>query len=372
MHIHAAFDGGNIEVLDILDQSARLAIKADTKAHYRQWFYFCVTAPSLQAQHLTLVNVDTCSYPLGWQHYQAVASHDRMHWFRVPTDYDGKNLSIHYSPTQAITFYAYFEPYSQERYLDFIAKTQNLCQVDVVATSCEGRPLHLLTIGTAEPFKRKLWFIARQHAGEIMASWFIEGLVAKLLDRLDPVSQQLLAEAVIYIVPHMNPDGAVQGHLRANAQGIDLNRQWLAPNSQLAPEVFHVRQKMLDTGVDFFLDIHGDEVIPQVFLAYESQTPSFSDRQGRLSEAFSKALLAASVDFQTEQGYEKGHFSSESLTLAGNYIADAFDCVALTLEMPFKDNANRPDLKEGWSATRSALLAASVVTALGPLVSQLR
>lgn len=28
------------------------------------------------------------------------------------------------------------------------------------------------------------------------------------------------------IVPHMNPDGAVMGHLRTNAVGANLNREW--------------------------------------------------------------------------------------------------------------------------------------------------
>ena len=372
MHIHAAFDGGNIDVLDITNHHAKLAIKADNQASYRQWFSFCVTDPLCQAQHLSLVNAKDCSYADGWAGYQAVASHDRVNWFRVPTTFDGEQVHIHYQPKQAVTFYAYFEPYSFERYLDFIARVQADCALEVVATSCDGRPLHLLTIGAPSPAKRNIWFIARQHAGEIMASWFIEGLVAKLLNQSDPQVKSLLKDAVIYIVPHMNPDGAVRGHLRANARGFDLNRPWGNPSALDAPEVFYVRQKMQATGVDFFMDVHGDETIPHVFLAYDRDIPTFTARQESLNQAFSDALLSISPDFQNKVGYEKGAFAAESVNLATNHISGAFDCAALTLEMPFKDHDECPDPLKGWSKERSGLLAEAVVQALIPLLAQLR
>lgn len=369
MHIHAAFDGGNIEVLAISGDSAQLAIKPDTQAAFRQWFYFCVEGG--QRHHLSLVNVKDSSYPGGWQDYQAVASHDRQQWFRVPTVFDGEQLHINYQPQQPLTFYAYFEPYSYERYLDFVARIQSHCDLTTIATSCDGRALHLLTIGKPAAHKRKLWFIARQHAGEIMASWFIEALVAKLINSQDSQVKKLLTEAVIYIVPHMNPDGASRGHLRANARGIDLNRQWADPSAKNAPEVFYVRQAMQQTGVDFFLDIHGDETLPYVFLAYDQSMPSFSERQARLCQAFSEALVRFSVDFQTQHGYEQGVFGAETTKVASNHVAAFFDCPAFTLEMPFKDNANWPDAQYGWSKERSQLLAQAVVPALLTLVPQL-
>jgi murein tripeptide amidase MpaA len=45
-------------------------------------------------------------------------------------------------------------------------------------------------------------------------------------------------------------------------------------------------------------------------------------------------------------------------------VGHTFGCLSLTLEMPFKDNANLPDERAGWSAARSARLGADL---LGPL-----
>ena len=54
-----------------------------------------------------------------------------------------------------------------------------------------------------------------------------------------------------------------------------------------------------------------------------------------------------------------------------NYTAHAYDCLAMTLEMPFKDNANAPDTEFGWSPDRSADLGAAVLDAMLAVVDEL-
>jgi murein tripeptide amidase MpaA len=49
------------------------------------------------------------------------------------------------------------------------------------------------------------------------------------------------------------------------------------------------------------------------------------------------------------------------LKLASKYIGHAFKCVSLTLELPFKDNANLPDEQVGWNGARSARLGRAVL-----------
>jgi len=49
------------------------------------------------------------------------------------------------------------------------------------------------------------------------------------------------------------------------------------------------------------------------------------------------------------------------MTLCSNQIAHRFGCLSLTIEMPFKDNADIPDKRYGWSDLRSKVLGASVL-----------
>ncbi|RMP14169.1 hypothetical protein ALQ30_200041 [Pseudomonas syringae pv. persicae] len=60
------------------------------------------------------------------------------------------------------------------------------------------------------------------------------------------------------------------------------------------------------------------------------------------------------------------------MNLAANAIGERYKCLALTLEMPFKDHDNAPDPLTGWSGKRSAQLAKDVLSVLAQMVEELR
>ena len=194
----------------------------------------------------------------------------------------------------------------------------------------------------------------------------------RLLDRDDPVTRVLLARCVFYVVPHMNPDGAVRGNLRTNAAGANLNREWQNPSLERSPEVFWVRQKMREVGVDLNLDAHGDEGLPYNFCVGTEGNPGYTPRIEALEHTFMVAWQASCPDFQTARGYQRDTPGEANLTLATNWIGQNFDCLAFTIEMPFKDNADLPDARTGWSGERSRKLGASVLLPILAVVDQLR
>ena len=65
----------------------------------------------------------------------------------------------------------------------------------------------------------------------------------------------------------MCPDGSVRGHLRTNAGGANLNREWSggvykdydAPTLERSPEVYYVMRELERAGCDAYVDVHGDE-----------------------------------------------------------------------------------------------------------------
>jgi murein tripeptide amidase MpaA len=180
----------------------------------------------------------------------------------------------------------------------------------------------------------------------------------------DPVARKLYDRAVFHIVPNMNPDGSVRGNLRTNAAGANLNREWMEPDAQRSPEVLVVREAIEATGVDLFFDIHGDETLPYVFVAGTEILPSFTEEQRVEQQAFVDAFKIASPDFQDQHGYEASRYREDALKLASKYIGHKYGCLSLTLEMPFKDNANLPDERVGWNGERSAALGAAMLQAI--------
>lgn len=375
MQITSQFDSGNIQVLRLdSPQTIELAIRKDTNSEFCQWFHFRLQSEADVPHRIAIMNLKETSYPDGWEGYQAVASYDRNEWFRVPTKAENGQLIIEHTPDFDAVFYAYFAPYSYERHLDLVHNAQysHHASLSILGQSVQGRDMHLLTIGEADPAKRKVWLIARQHPGETMAEWFMEGFIERLLDEDDPLSRKLLSEAVFYLVPNMNPDGAVNGNLRANYAGRNLNREWLEPSMDASPEVFLVRQKMHETGVDCFIDVHGDEGLPYNFIAASEGIPSYDAKMAKLEADFKAAYLAASPDFQVRHGYAVDAPGQANLTMASTYVAETFNCLGLTLEMPFKDNADLPDYEFGWSPARSKKLAEAIFHPLAAVLPALR
>jgi murein tripeptide amidase MpaA len=373
--ISSAFDGGNIACLAADNpDDIRLEILKDNQSDFYQWFYFRLTGARGQACKLHITNAGQSAYTKGWEGYNAVASDDRQTWRRVPTTYKDGVLTIEHTPQSDSIWFAYFAPYTMERHSDLIARVQASPRVElsVLGKTLDGQDMDLLQIGEPGPGKRICWAVARQHPGESMAEWWMEGILDRLIDPNDPGATALLDKAVFYLVPNMNPDGSRRGHLRTNAAGANLNREWSEPTLEKSPEVFLVRQHMHKTGVDFCLDVHGDEALPYNFLAGMMGIPSLSDRQKTLQADFDQALLAASPEFQTEHGYPSSAPGKGNLTMCANYVAEAFGCLSLTLEMPFKDNADRPEPEFGWSPERCRAFGAAHLDAIATVLDDLR
>lgn len=372
--VSGQFDGGAIDVIDVgRCDDIKVALRADSHADFRQWFYFRLQGAAQQATRIRFVNAAQATYVEGWRDYRTVASYDRRAWFRVPTTFDGKELVIDHTPERDSIYYAYFEPYSWDRHLDLLgrADASSRAKVSDLVPSVEGRDLNLVTVGESAPGKKALWVIARQHPGETMAEWFVEGMLERLLDAADPVARRLLERAVVRIVPNMNPDGSVRGNLRTNATGANLNREWMEPSRERSPEVFGVRAAMQATGVDAFLDVHGDEGLPYIFVDGNERVPAYSPRMQALELRFAESLKFANPDFQTTHGYTSDKETKANLTIASKWVGQTYGGLALTLEMPFKDNADLPDAEFGWSGARSKRLGADTVTALYGTVQSL-
>ena len=365
--IHSAFDSGNIEILSIADTTATLAIRRDNQSDFFQWFHFRVSGATGREVVLRLTGLAKAAYPSGWQGYRACVSEDRQFWGRADTEWneaeDGGTLTSRYRPQGDLAWFAYFAPYPMERHDDLVAAA---ALADGVAhrclgTSLDGRPIDCLSMGEGS---KQVWLYARQHPGESMAEWWMEGAIECLTDPADPVGRALRQRCRLHLVPNCNPDGSVCGHLRTNAVGVNLNREWAEPTAERSPEVLAIRNAMDETGVDVAMDVHGDEAIPHVFLAGFEGIPSITEAQLAGYQRYRAILERRTPDFQTRRGYPVASAGKANLAMSTNQLAERFGAVSMTLEMPFKDNDDLPCPEQGWSAERSKLLARDCLAAL--------
>jgi murein tripeptide amidase MpaA len=371
--INSTFDSGNIKLLSISDAGeVHLEIEKDQSSDFLQWFYFSLSGAKGKTCQISIDNAGATSYAKGWENYNVACSSDRQQWIRTPAEYDGKSLTWTVTPDTDVVWFAYFAPYSLEQHADLIGAAANAVGVDYqcLGETDQGRSIDYLKVNAlldesandaVNKARLQLWVIARQHPGESMTEWWMEGWLDRLLDHDDATSRALRGIADIHVVPNMNPDGSVLGHLRTNAKGINLNREWSSPSIELSPEVYFVRQKMHDTGIDIALDVHGDEALPYNFIAGTEGIANWTPERDAQLVAFKQTWAAINPDFQYAHGYPKNTKGNANLSICSNYLAHTFDCLAMTLEMPFKDTADTPRVDFGWSPERSMRLGASFV-----------
>ncbi len=372
-------ESGNVVVHDDGDPRAiRLGLRPDENApDFRQWFHFRVDGARGRELGFQL-DVEDATYADAFQGYDVCTSYDLERWFRTPTTLVDDVLRFELEPAHDRVYFAYFAPYGEARRHQVLqhAARSGLARVASLGRTVLDRSIHVVTVGEPDPVhwpdKRTIWVVARQHPGESMAEWLAEGLLGKLLDPKDPIAQMLREHTVIHVVANANPDGSALGNMRANAAGEDLNRAWLDPDEAHSPEVLAIRSAMLATGCDLFLDVHGDERNPFCFLAGCEGNPGYDERLSALEECFEQALVRDDDDFQDEYGYVRDEPGGGDLRTAGNWAGQTFECLSYTLEMPFKDAANRPDPESGWSPDRAKRLGAAVVEAIAEVVDVLR
>jgi murein tripeptide amidase MpaA len=370
--ISSSFDAGNIRVTRQHGDSADLEIVHDHMSDFYQWFHFRVAGGAGRELTLRITNCAGSAYPNGWPDYKAVMSLDREEWVRVSeTSYADGVVTIKLTPPQDLVWIAYFAPYSMERHHDLVTQTAALPGVEYrsLGKSLDGQDIDCLTIGEGS---LNVWLYARQHPGETMAEWWMEGALEKLTDDNDPIARVLRRECIFRVVPNMNPDGSRRGHLRTNAVGVNLNREWHAPSAEKSPEVLCVRNAMDETPPDFAMDVHGDEAIPANFLAGFEGIPSHTERQQRLFDLFGETLERLSPDFQRQKGYEISAAGQANMSMSTTQLAERYGCVSMTLEMPFKDNFDLPDEVYGWSPQRSKFLAYACLDTLHAILPELK
>jgi hypothetical protein len=385
--VQSHLDGGNVEVLgaalapDGATVDVALSIvpdpfcETDGRAHF-MWFNFRVAGCRGVPLRMRLVNAGEGSFPGGWRGYQAMASYDAERWFRVDgTSYDDGSgeLRIEITPESDYVALAYFAPYTLDQLDRMLARTaaQPGVALRVVGETLDGHDLPVLTFGgggddapekgrggtpselkQAEKKKEKkqIWLVCRQHPGETQASWFAQGLADALTDRHNPKARALLRSADVHLAPNACPDGTSRGHLRTNAAGSNLNREWRhargeLPDADRAPEAHFLTRAMDASPPDLLIDVHGDEALPHVFIAGAEGVPGFyADAEGtdagtplgRAQGALVDALLRHVACFQTKKGYAKDAANGADMRILSNAASARYGSLAVTLEMPFK------------------------------------
>jgi len=144
-------------------------------------------------------------------------------------------------------------------FLEEIDAASERVAVDVVGSSAQGRPLRLVRIGAPAPADlaaaaegRVVLFTCLQHGDEPAGREGCLQSIRTLAFSQDPRVVEHLATTSVLYLPTVNPDGRVADE-RRNAQGIDINRDHLVPDT---PEAALIQTLIRDLRPDVVADMH--------------------------------------------------------------------------------------------------------------------
>ncbi|NXF93711.1 CBPC4 carboxypeptidase, partial [Eubucco bourcierii] len=312
------FESGNLrKAIQVREFEYDLIMNADVNSNqHHQWFYFEVREMKLAVSYrFNIINCEkfNSQFNYGMQpvmYSVKEALQGRPRWLRAGHDIcyyknhyrcraatgEGMRGKFYYTLTFSIKFphkddvcyLAYHYPYTYSTmmsHLDILEQSRNPKKVywrqQTLCQTLGGNGCPLLTITAMPESKTRedleqfcsrpyVFLMARVHPGESNASWVMKGTLEFLVST-DPIADLLRKCFIFKIIPMLNPDGVINGNHRCSLSGDDLNRQWLAPNSQLHPTVYHAKGllyylRSVGRAPLVFCDYHGHSQKKNVFL----------------------------------------------------------------------------------------------------------
>jgi hypothetical protein len=292
IYITSDFESGNIIVSGIKNREVYLEIKKDpypkhVKRKYQSWFYF--KAGNVKNKNIKFVinNIKliqlTWEKKNDWDGFNVCYSYDNKKWVRYPTTVIGDEINWTIKPKKNTVWFAFYPPYPFSRTKQFFSNGE------IIGHSNMGNPIYMRTFGNGPV---KIWIIARQHPGETIGSWIMEGVLKQILKK-----KKKLAPYTIRLIGNANPDGTILGHWYVNKTGVNLNRDWT--DNPKSPEIKVIKKQIHKYGCDLFFDLHGDEGVKKHFLVNPPEN------QHILHNTINRSINQKDKDFTPKCRYPK-------------------------------------------------------------------
>ena len=190
-----------------------------------------------------------------------------------------------------------------ERLRALEARHRGRLTLEEVGRSVQGRPIHLLTLGSG-PRRILLW--SQMHGDEPSATPALLDLADTLLAFDVPEHRAILGGLTLLMVPMLNPDGA-ERYGRRNAQGIDVNRDALQLSTPEGRLLKAVRDRVQpELGFNLHDQNRRTTVGDTGVLSTISLLAVAGDREGTLTPGRARAKRACSAIARTLEPFVPG------------------------------------------------------------------
>ena len=224
------FDGARLNAFAKLDESSYQVTVSPENTPINRSPYYSFRIWSKQPQKISLEIAYTDGF---YNRYIPKVSTDGKTWKPLEVQYyeidsTRRSIVLDLVLSSDKLWVSAQELYSSKDMADW---TADICKLDYVSsqqigTSVLGRPINLTTIDENQS-KMSLIFVGRQHPPEIPGGTIALMTFTKTILADTDLAKRFRKRFKVLMFPLLNPDGVDLGYWRHNANGKDLNRDWI-------------------------------------------------------------------------------------------------------------------------------------------------
>ncbi|WP_085300002.1 M14 family metallopeptidase [Cognaticolwellia mytili] len=268
--------------------------------------------------------------------YLPKISSDMKSWHVHEHRYRGKVLTFNVNANQHAIYIAGQEVINNQYYVDWAKKLQQTSAVkqSVLGQSLQGRPIY--KIESHSNSKEWLVILGRLHPPEITGALALFPFVETLLAN-NSFADSFRQKYNLLIIPNLNPDGVAMGNWRHNANGVDLNRDWITFKQPETQQVHQYLQGLVADGqkIKFAVDFHSTQ--HDVFY---TMPVDYGVEDRYFVKHWLGALDKAMPNFEVVQ--KPGNRPNNGVSK--QYFADNYNVHAITYEMGDETNRDNIDI----------------------------
>jgi len=259
-------------------------------------------------------------------------STDLKAWELLPYRYQENLLTLDISASSVPLYVSAQEIMDNQSYVDWASTLPNINH-DLLGYSVQNRPIY--KIESSSDSKQWLVILGRLHPPEVTGALALQPFVETLMANTD-LAATFRQQYNVLVIPNLNPDGVAMGNWRHNANGFDLNRDWISLAQPETKLVHQYLQSLVSKGhkIEFALDFHStqQDVFYTMPVDYGVENPYFVTH-------WLAALAQAMPDFKVviKPGNKPNNGVSKQ------YFADNYNVHAVTYEMG--DETDRKQIK---------------------------
>lgn len=259
MKIISDYEGSSIDILsyDVESNSVKLSLKKENDK-YSQYYNFIVENTENKEGTIFIKNIKLSKYYEKnsiYLPYKKV-SYD---WEKIsPDQFSVKDdtIEIIINPNERVEI-SLVPKYTQKELNEFMGTLKNYDFINIYQDLITKIEIGSTTFPT-------IFVIGRQHPGETLSSFFIEGMINSI------IKNKLYNKYHFVFYPIVNTLGVKNGcHRYVN--GIDFNRSWNISNPP--EEIIYLKSELDLYKVKCFIDVHNDEITPINYIRANGNLP---------------------------------------------------------------------------------------------------